>query len=160
MTGGFDTFFSMPTSTSTQTSTPTPTPTPLPTATATPTLTQTSTPTSGAAASFAAAPFVDAERFTVLVEQAQGLALVDFTADWCPPCRVLAPHVEAIAREFAGSVEVVKVNVDDQPALASRFGVRSMPTLLFFRAGEVVDRIIGAVPAAQLRARVHELRQP
>jgi thioredoxin 1 len=103
------------------------------------------------------APYVDAERFAADVEQARGLALVDFTADWCPPCRVLAPHIDALARELSGRVTVAKVNVDDQPALAARFGVMSMPTLLFFRDGAVVDRIIGAVPAALLRARLDAL---
>jgi thioredoxin len=106
------------------------------------------------------APYVDAERFTALVEHARGLALVDFTADWCPPCRMLAPHVEALAGELSGSVVVAKVDVDDQPGLASRFGVLSVPTLIFFRGGQVVDRIVGALPETSLRARVDELRRP
>jgi thioredoxin 1 len=144
--------------------TPTSTPTPVsttatastfaPTRTATPAPTATRTPS---ATPIAAAPYLDAERFAAEVEQASGLALVDFTADWCPPCRVLAPHIDALARELAGRLVVVKVNVDDEPALASRFGVKSMPTLIFFRDGQVVDRIIGAVPAAQLRARLNAL---
>ena len=99
-------------------------------------------------------PYVNAARFTALIERAPGLAVVDFTADWCPPCRVLAPHVEALARELAGTLVVAKVDVDDQPDLVARFGVQSMPTLIFFRDGQAVDRIIGAVPPAQLRARV------
>jgi thioredoxin 1 len=106
----------------------------------------------------AIAPYVDAERFTALIEQARGLALVDFTADWCPPCRILAPQVDALARELSGTMVVAKVDVDKQPDLASRFGVRSMPTLIFFRDGQVVDRIVGAVPRAHLRARVDELQ--
>lgn len=105
-----------------------------------------------------AAPYLDAERFAVLVERAPGLAMVDFTAAWCPPCRVLAPHVDALAREFSGSVVVAKVDVDDQPAVAARLGVLGMPTLLFFRDGQVVDRIVGAVPPAQIRAKVHDLQ--
>jgi thioredoxin 1 len=108
----------------------------------------------------AIAPYVDAERFTALIEQARGLALVDFTADWCPPCRILAPHVDALARELSGTMVVAKVDVDKQPDLASRFGVRSMPTLIFFRDGQVVDRIVGTVPRAHLRARVDELQRP
>ena len=105
-------------------------------------------------------PYVNAARFTALIERAPGLAVVDFTADWCPPCRVLAPHIEALAREFEGTVVVAKVDVDDQPDLVARFGVLSMPTLIFFRDGQVVDRIIGALPPGQLRARVEALRRP
>jgi thioredoxin 1 len=106
----------------------------------------------------AAALYVDAERFVALVEQTPGLALVDFTADWCPPCRRLAPDIDALARERSGSLTVVKVDVDEQPGLASRFGVLSVPTLMFFRAGQMVERIVGVLPPAQLRAKVDELR--
>jgi thioredoxin 1 len=104
------------------------------------------------------APFVDTDRFATLVAQASGLALVDFTADHCAPCRMLAPHVDALARELAGRVVVAKVNVDEEPALTARFGIRGTPTVLFFRDGHVVDRIVGAVPMAQLRAKVTALR--
>jgi thioredoxin 1 len=103
--------------------------------------------------------YVDTARFNTLVEQGRGLALVDFTASWCPPCRVLAPHIDALARELTGSVTVVKVDVDAQPDLTARFGVRGMPTLLFFRDGQVVDRVVGALPPEQLRAKVNDLRR-
>ncbi len=103
------------------------------------------------------APFIDADGFGTLVEQGRGLAMVDFTADHCPPCRVLTPQVDALARELAGRVTVVKVDVDQQPELTARFGIRGTPTLLFFRDGEVVDRILGAVPVARLREKVREL---
>lgn len=102
-------------------------------------------------------PYIDGNRFTAVVERAPGLVLVDFTADWCPPCRILAPHIDALAREREGRLIVAKVNVDDQPDLASRFGILSLPTLLFFREGQVVDRIVGAVPLARLHAKVDEL---
>ena len=104
-------------------------------------------------------PYVDAERFTSLVERRSGFALVDFTAAWCPPCRMLAPHVDAIASEFADELTVVKVDVDDQPGLAARFGVLSVPTLIFFRDGRAVDRIVGAMAPAALRARVEALQR-
>jgi thioredoxin len=104
-------------------------------------------------------PYVDAERLISLVEHAPDLALVDFTATWCPPCRMLGPHVDAIAREFQNTLTVVKVDVDDQPGLAARFGVLSVPTLIFFRDGRAVDRIVGALPPAPLRARVKELQR-
>ena len=71
--------------------------------------------------------------------------MVDFTANWCPPCRVLAPLVDALADEFAAQVLVAKVNVDDQPDLASRCGVLSLPTLVFFRGGQAAqDQATGA----------------
>jgi thioredoxin 1 len=106
-----------------------------------------------------AVPYVDTERFVALVEQSPGMTLVDFTADWCPPCRRLAPDIDALAGEFADSLTVVKVNVDDQPELASRFSVLSVPTVMFFRDGQIVDRTVGAPPLAQLRAKVDEFRR-
>jgi len=108
----------------------------------------------------AKAPYVTTDRFDAVVGQAPGLAVVDFTASWCPPCRMIAPHIDALARDLAGQVVVVKVDVDDQPELTARFGVMSMPTLLFLRHGQVVDRIVGALPAERLRAKVDELRRP
>ena len=102
-------------------------------------------------------PYVDPERFAVLVEQARGLALVDFTADWCPPCRIVAPHIDDLSQELSGDVVIVKVDVDDYPDLAARFSVLSLPTMIFLRGGTVIERIVGAVPAAHLRARAHEL---
>src|SRR5262245_44210479 len=103
-------------------------------------------------------PYVDAEGFDTLVERAPGLVLVDFTADWCPPCRRLAPDIDAVANERAGSLTVVKVDADEQPDLTARFSVRGLPTLMFFRGGKVVDRILGAPSPAQLRSKVDELR--
>jgi thioredoxin 1 len=104
------------------------------------------------------APFVDTDRFAALVEHTPGLALVDFTAAHCAPCRMLAPHVDELARELAGRVVVAKVDVDAEPALTARFGIRGTPTVLFFRDGRVVDKIVGAVPMAQLRNKVMALR--
>jgi thioredoxin 1 len=103
------------------------------------------------------APHLDQEQFTRVIEQARGLALVDFTAVWCPPCRILGPQIDALAHELASSVVIAKVDVDEQPDLAARFGVRSIPTLVFFRDGEVVDRHVGALPPERMRARVREL---
>jgi thioredoxin 1 len=103
--------------------------------------------------------YVDAERFSALVDRAPGLVLVDFTADWCPPCRRLAPEIDALASDYAGSLTVVKVDADEQPDVTARFGVRSLPTLMFFRDGQVVDRMVGAPPPAQLRAKVNELKR-
>jgi thioredoxin 1 len=102
------------------------------------------------------APYLDGQRFAAVVEQTHGLALIDFTAAWCPPCRMLGPSVDALARELAPNVVIAKVDVDDHPELASRFGVLSMPTLLFFRGGQLVDRIVGVVPIDHLRAKLDE----
>ena len=109
--------------------------------------------------SHTADPYLDVERFTALVERASGVAVVDFTAAWCPPCRILAPHIEALARELSGRALVAKVDVDTQPELVARFGVQSMPTLIFFRDGVAVDRVVGVVPAAQIRAKVERLNR-
>jgi len=76
--------------------------------------------------------------------------LVDLWAPWCGPCRVVSPIVEELARDHAGRLKVVKVNVDDNPALARRFSAFSIPTLVVLSGGRVVDRLVGAVPKSQL----------
>jgi thioredoxin 1 len=83
--------------------------------------------------------------------------LIDFTAVWCPPCRAIAPHVEAVAAKYGDRLRVAKCDSDGNPALSARFDVRSLPTLLLFKDGQVVGQIVGAVPRARIEALIERI---
>ena len=80
--------------------------------------------------------------------------LGDFWATWCGPCRMLAPTVETVASEYEGKATVAKCNVDDCEDIAERYGIRNIPTLLFFKGGQVVDKLVGNVPKAEITAKL------
>ena len=94
--------------------------------------------------------------FAAEIEQHAGLAVVDFWATWCAPCRMIAPMVEALATEYAGTVKVAKLDVDNNQKTSIRFNVRSIPTILFFKDGKLIDQVVGAVPRPQLEAKFKE----
>ncbi|KOF15459.1 MAG: thioredoxin [Ensifer adhaerens] len=93
---------------------------------------------------------VDTSNFQQEVLNAAEPVVVDFWAEWCGPCKMIAPSLEEISNELAGKVKVVKLNIDENPELAAQYGVRSIPTLAMFKAGEVADIKVGAAPKTAL----------
>jgi thioredoxin 1 len=91
------------------------------------------------------------------VLQGQGVVMVDFWAVWCGPCKMIAPTVEELAKEYAGKVKVAKLNTDENPDIASRYKIMGIPTIMFFKNGERVDQVVGAVPKTQLRSKIDSL---
>jgi thioredoxin 1 len=96
------------------------------------------------------------DTFETEIEKHQGLAVVDFWATWCGPCRMIAPILEQLATEYQGKVKVAKLDVDTNIKTATRFNVRSIPMLLFFKDGKVVDQIVGAVPRPQIESKLQQ----
>src|SRR5215204_1352023 len=96
------------------------------------------------------------QTFAQAIEQHAGLAVVDFWATWCGPCRMIAPILDQLAEEYDGKVKVAKLDVDTNIQTATRFNVRSIPMLLFFKDGRVVDQIVGAVPRAAIESKLQQ----
>ncbi|HEY4322014.1 MAG TPA: thioredoxin [Gemmatimonadales bacterium] len=90
------------------------------------------------------------------VTNAKGLVLVDFWATWCGPCRMIAPTLDALAKEYAGKIKIAKLDVDANQQTAMKFNVRSIPTLVFFKDGKHVDTLVGAHPRPALEAKINQ----
>jgi thioredoxin len=111
--------------------------------------------TEGCMAAANIVPVTDADFEAVI--QGPGLVVVDFWAEWCIPCKAIAPVLEDLASEYNGRLRVAKLNVDENRQTPARFGVRGIPTLLFFRDGSRVDQLIGNLPKAQVRSKIEAL---
>ena len=103
---------------------------------------------------------INAENFERDVLQSREPVVVDFWAEWCGPCKMLAPLLDEIASEQAGRVKIAKVNVDENPELAARFGIQSIPTLLYFAGGQVQDQTVGVVGKRAIVSKLEKLALP
>jgi len=94
------------------------------------------------------------------VTEAEGPVLVDFWAEWCPPCRMIAPSIDALATAYSGRAKVGKLNVDENPEVAAAFGIRSIPTLLVLKGGQVVEQQVGALPQPRIAEMLERQLEP
>ena len=100
---------------------------------------------------------VSATTWETEVGKANGLVLVDFWAVWCGPCQMVAPIVDELATEYDGKLKVLKLNTDENPDIAGKYGIMSIPTLLFFKNGQMVEKVVGAVPKRALKEAIDNL---
>jgi thioredoxin 1 len=96
------------------------------------------------------------ENFADEIESSEGLAIVDFWAEWCGPCRMVGPIIEELAEQYSGKVKVGKLDVDSNRVTAGRFNVRSIPSVLYFKDGQMVDAVVGAYPKKFLEEKILE----
>ena len=93
---------------------------------------------------------LDERSYDEALEAAEGVVMVDFWAEWCGPCRMIAPALEEIAAQLGDKVKIVKLNVDENPNVAAKYGIMSIPTLMMFKNGEIASRQVGAAPKQKL----------
>uniref|UniRef100_A0A7C4ELH1 Thioredoxin n=1 Tax=Thermodesulfovibrio aggregans TaxID=86166 RepID=A0A7C4ELH1_9BACT len=91
------------------------------------------------------------------VLNSKGIIMVDFWAPWCGPCRIIAPTIEELAKEYADKIKVGKLNTDENPEIATRYGIMGIPTIMFFKDGQRVDQIVGVVPKSVLKSKLEAL---
>lgn len=95
---------------------------------------------------------IDAEQFSEQVESGKGLTLVDYYADWCGPCKMVAPVLEQLSTEYEGKVSIVKINADLHPEVLGKYGVRGLPTMMLFNDGKPVEMAVGAQPYSAIKS--------
>jgi len=100
---------------------------------------------------------VNDDNFDEVVIKSDKPVMVDFWAEWCGPCRMVAPIMEELSHEYAGKAIVVKCDVDSSPGVSARFGIRNIPTILFFKDGKIADKQVGAVPKTNFVAKLNAL---
>ncbi len=99
---------------------------------------------------------LDKENFEAEVLKSDKLVFVDMYAEWCPPCKMIAPLIDKLAEEYQGMAKIAKLNVDEAQEIAMTYGAESIPTLLFFKQGEVVEKIVGALPYEVLAQKIKD----
>ena len=100
---------------------------------------------------------VTKESWDAEVLQVNSLVIVDFWAEWCGPCRMVAPIVSELAKEYGEKVKIMKLNTDENPEVSGRYQIMGIPTLLFFKGGKLVDKLVGALPKAQYKDKIENL---
>src|SRR3989337_23906 len=100
---------------------------------------------------------VTKESWDAEVLQAKGLVITDFWAEWCGPCRLVSPIVDELAKEYTGRVKIMKLNTDENPEVAGRYQIMGIPTLMFFKDGKVVDKLVGALSRTQYKEKIENL---